>query len=110
MPVRPANVNRVECGSLRELLGESLKALEGARPGTLDKLSHIKPKSKRIVSHDKKALFDSEHLSEEYGAKLLNGWWYGTNNSAQETNTWIERAAGCAGLKWGKDVRTSITR
>jgi hypothetical protein len=68
-----------------ELLAESLKAIELSRPGTLEKLSHIKPKSKRIVSHVKKALFDSKHLSEGYGAKLLNGWWYGTNNSAQET-------------------------
>ena len=100
--------NRIECGSLKDLLAESLKAIEAAQAGTLEKLSHIKPRSKRIVAHDKKALFDAEHLSEEFGAKLINGWWYGTNNSAPETNTWIERACGCAGLKWGKDVRTSL--
>ena len=102
--------NRIECGSLRELLAESLKAIELSHPGTLEKLSHIKPKSKRIVSHDKKALFNAEHLSEKYGMELLNGWWYGTNNSAPETNTWIERACDCAGMKWGKDVRTSLGR
>ncbi len=100
--------NRIECGSLKELLAETLKAIEVTAPGTLEKLSHIKPRSKRIVSHDKKALFDLEHLSEEYGAKLANGWWYGTNNSAPETKTWLKRAVGCAGLKWGKDVRTSL--
>ncbi|WP_035695030.1 hypothetical protein [Bradyrhizobium liaoningense] len=100
--------NRIDCSSLRDLLAEGLKAIEVAQPGTLEKLALIKPRSKRIVSHDKKALFDAEHLSEEFGAKLIDGWWYGTNNSAPETNTWIERACECAGLKWGKEIRTSL--
>ncbi len=100
---------RLEFGSLRELLGQSLRSIEAERPGTLDKLSHIKPKTKRIVAQDKKMLFDSEELSNKYGEKLMTGWWYGTNNSSQETSTWLERACGCAGLKWGKDFRTNLS-
>ena len=99
---------RADVGSLRELLAEGLRSIETAQPGTLEKLTHIKPKSKRIA-HDKKMLFESEHLSDEYADQLMTGWWYGTNNSAQETDTWLERACGCAGLKWGKDLRTSLS-
>jgi hypothetical protein len=98
---------RLECGSLRELLGHGLRSLEAERPGTLDKLSHIKPRSKRIVARERKALFDAEH-PDEHSDQLVNGWWYGTNNSAQETNAWLERACNCAGLTWGKDLRTSL--
>jgi hypothetical protein len=100
---------RFEFGSLRELLGQSLRSIEAERPGTLEKLSQIKPKSKRIVARDKKLLFDSEHLSDEYGEDLMTGWWYGINNSSQETSTWLKRACGCAGLKWGKDFRTNLS-
>jgi hypothetical protein len=100
---------RREFGSLRDLLRQSLCSIEAVRPGTLEKLSHIKPKSKRIVAHDKKLLFDAEHLSDEYGEQLMNGWWYGTNNSSQETSAWLERACSCAGLKWGKDFRTNLS-
>jgi hypothetical protein len=100
---------RTEFGSLRELLGQGLRSIEAARPGTLEKLSHIKPKSKRIVAHDKKMLFESEHLAKEFGQQLMNGWWYGINNSSQETSIWLERACECAGLKWGKEFRTNLS-
>lgn len=101
---------RLEFGSLRELLGAALRAIEATHPGTLEKLAHIKPKSKRIVARDKKMLFDSEHLCDEYADHLMNGWWYGTNNSAQETNTWLERACDCAGLRWGRDFRSNLSK
>jgi hypothetical protein len=100
---------RLVFGSLRELLGQSLRSIEAERPGTLEKLSHIKPKSKRIVAREKKLLFESEHLSDNYGDELMAGWWYGINNSSEETSTWLERACGCAGLKWGKDFSTSLS-
>jgi hypothetical protein len=100
---------RLEAVSLRDLLGEGLRKIEAVRPGTLEKLSHIKPKSKRIVARDKRSLFDAEHLSDEYGEPLMDGWWYGTNNSTQETGAWLERASSCAGLTWGKDARTNLS-
>jgi hypothetical protein len=99
---------RTDCGSLRQLLAQGLCALEEARPGTLEKLSHIKPRSRRIVARDPNALFDKERLVR-YAARLMNGWWFGTNNSADETNVWLERACSCAGLKWDDDFKTSLT-
>lgn len=98
---------RLNCGSLRELLGHGLRSLEAESPGTLDRLSQIKPRSKRIVARDRKMLFDAEH-PVEHSDELVDGWWYGTNNSAQETNAWLERACICAGLIWGKDIKTSL--
>lgn len=95
--------------SLRDLLSEGLKALETTRPGTLDKLSQIKPRSRRIVARDPKLLFDRQHLAKEYAEQLMDGWYYGTNNSADETNAWLKRACECAGLTWDKDFKTSLT-
>jgi hypothetical protein len=102
------NGKRSDFHSLRDLLAGGLKALEEARPGTLEKLSHIKPRSRRIVARDPKDLFDKDHLAKDYADKLTDGWYYGTNNSANETNVWLERAASCAGLKWGEEFKTSI--
>jgi hypothetical protein len=98
---------RTKAGSLRELLGQGLREIEAQCPGALEKLSHIKLKTKRIVSRDKKALFDSERLVDEFAVQLMDGWWYGINNNARETESWLERASGCAGLRWGEDFRTN---
>lgn len=97
---------RYECRSLKELLRMSLESLERVSPGTLERLSHIKPRSKRIVAHEPSLLFESPNLAKEYSEKLSNGWWFGTNNSAQETKAWLERAVQCAGLRWGPDFDT----
>ncbi|MGH6922505.1 MAG: hypothetical protein ACRED5_01935 [Propylenella sp.] len=99
---------RHECRSLRELLSGSLRAIELKRPGTLDKLAHIKPRSKRIVALEPSALFDEPHLADKYGERLVNGWWYGTNNSAPETVAWLQRACSCGGLTWNSDFKTSL--
>ncbi len=98
----------IECVSLKHLLAEGLKALEAHRSGTLEKLSAIKPRTKRIVARDPRALFDDSKLAKQYSERLTGEWWFGTNNSAPETNSWLERATALAGLKWGSDVSTSI--
>ena len=100
---------RTTAGSLRELLGHALRSIEVAHTGTLEKLCHIRPSSKRIVSRDKYKLFDSARLCDDYGEQLITGWWFGTNNSAQETNRWLQRACECAGLSWGRDFRTNLS-
>ena len=43
-----------------------------------------------------------------YAEKLKDGW-STARNSANETNTWLERASSCAGLKWDTEFKTSIT-
>jgi hypothetical protein len=99
---------RTECGSLKELLAEALKGFERTKPGTLDQLSRIRGRSRRIVARDANQLFDKPHLVKEYGEKLTNGWFYGTNNSARETSVWIQRAAECAGLASNSDFLISL--
>ena len=99
---------RGQCKSLKDLLHKSLTSIEAVAPGTLDKLSNIKLRSKRIVAREKSKLFDRAHLAIKYSEKIPNGWWMGTNNSSQETNAWLERACSCAGLTWGENFKTSL--
>jgi hypothetical protein len=100
---------RTECGSLKGLLAEALKGLERVKPGTLDHLSRIRGRSRRIVARDANQLFDKPHLVKEYAEKLSNGWYYGTNNSARETCVWIQRAVECAGLALGSEFLISLS-
>ncbi|EIE53020.1 hypothetical protein C357_00859 [Citreicella sp. 357] len=100
--------NTTECGSLKELLNQGLMALEAHERGVLEQLSAIKPRTKRIVARDPSLLFDRAELAEKYSERLMEGWWYGTNNSADETSTWLQRGAEIAGLKWGKEMSVSI--
>lgn len=98
----------VECKSLKELLAVGLKTIEATHPTMLDRLAQIRPRTKRIVGRDPADLFDQQDLADKYAERLCEGWWYGTNNSADETNTWLRRAAELAGLKWGVDISTSF--
>jgi len=97
-----------ECRSLKEMLAQGLMALEAHQRGVLQKLSAIKPRTKRIVAREPSQLFDQTELSDKYAEQLMAGWWYGTNNSADETRTWLQRGAEIAGLEWGKDISISI--
>jgi hypothetical protein len=98
---------RIECSSLKEGLATALREIEAIRPGTLEALSLIKPRSKRIVSKERSGLFDQPDLSEKYAEPLVNGWWYGTNNSAQETTAWLMRACQIAKFLWNSDIKVS---
>ena len=99
---------RQNCGSLKELLAVSLTALEEAIPGTLDKLSRVKGRSRHIVAREPSLLFSKRHLSEKYAEQLAPGWWYGTNNSAEQTQVWLKRACKLSGLKWGEDFQINL--
>ena len=90
------------------MLSEGLKAFERHKSGTLEKLSNISPRSKHIVARDRYTLFNNTELSENYSEVLIDDWWYGTNNSAQETEAWLRRGAELCGLKWDKDITTSL--
>jgi hypothetical protein len=69
----------------------------------------VKPRSRRIVARDPKLLFDRDDLAKNYAEKLNEGWFFGINNSANETNSWLERACSCAGMTWGQQFKTSLT-
>lgn len=98
----------IECSSLKEMLAEGLRAVEAHKKGTLEKLAAAKSRTRRIVSHDPSKLFDKSHLEEKHAEPLMDGWWYGTNNSALETKRWLLQACSFAGLTWGKDITTSL--
>lgn len=102
------NEQRISCGSLPELLSKGLRELEKFHPGMLDNLSNIKPRSRRIVARNPSDLFDKTHLAKDHAEQLLPGWWYGTNNSARETQTWLKRACSLSGLNWGREFRTNL--
>ena len=97
----------IECASLKEMLAEGLRAVEAHKKGTLDKLAAAKSRTRRIVSRDPSKLFDKTHLEAKHAEPLMEGWWYGTNNSALETNRWLREACTIAGLTWAKDFSTS---
>ena len=99
----------IECRSLKEVLAEGLRAFEKLRPGTLEKLSAISPRSKRIVAQQPELLFKKNpELVEKCTERLVGDWWYGTNNSAAETKAWLKRGAECCGLTWDVDVTISL--
>lgn len=95
----------IECASLKEVLSKGLLAMEKHLNGTLDRLSTVKPRSKRIVSRNRNHLFTDPALVDKYAEKLAEGWWYGTNNSKDETITWLRRGANISELKWGSDIK-----
>jgi hypothetical protein len=100
---------RTECRSLKELLALALLSIEKAAPGTFHKLTHVKPRSRRIGARNPKDLFDKQHLAKDYAEKLgKEGWYFGTNNSAAETGNWLQPASEIAGLKWGEQFKTSL--
>lgn len=94
------------CTSLKELLAEGLRGLEQHKAGTLDRLSKVKHRTRRIVAREARDLFDKPHLAQDYAEQLMPGWWYGTNNSADETRRWLKQACEIAGLEWGKTFTT----
>lgn len=97
-----------EHSSLKQLLAAGLTQLEVSSPGTLQKLSAIKPRSKRIVARNRSDLFESDDLAAQYSERLNAEWWFGTNNSSQETNSWLRRGCELAGLSWGSEFNTSL--
>ena len=102
------NGQRTDCGALKQLLSASLKAFEETRPGTLEALSRVKARSRRIVARDPSYLYKKEHLAQKYAERLTPDLWYGTNNSAAQTLAWLRHACSLAGLTWGKSYRTSL--
>lgn len=93
--------------SLPDLLEAVLLHLESVHPGTLHELSRIKPRTRRIVARRADDLFDQKHLADK-SRRIADGWWMGTNNSANETRNWIRRACEIAGIDPIVDVKIGI--
>jgi hypothetical protein len=102
---------RVECRSKKHVLVEALRSIEEKYPGTMEELSHLKPRSRRVVARDRTQLYENENLRNNIGSfsvRLNNDWWVGTNTSGREANVWLQRACKCAGLSWGRDLNTNL--
>jgi hypothetical protein len=93
-----------DCLSLKHMLAEFLKAAEKHHPGTLENLSHVQPRTKKIVARNRSDLSNVPEKLDEFAEELMPGWWYWTNNSADETVSWIKRGCTSAHLRFDHDV------
>lgn len=89
-------------GSATQLLIEGLNLIEENVPGTLEKFSMRKKRSKRAVAGTRAELYDVPH-PESHSAELKSGYFVATNNKDPEARGFLREAAEIAGLKWGKN-------
>jgi len=90
--------------SATQALVEGLKIIEAERPGTLEKLSAFKKRSKRAVARSFSDLYDTPH-PKSHAAQLPNGFWVGTNNQSYEAIGVLRHAADIANIEF--NVRPS---
>ncbi|MGR3342267.1 MAG: hypothetical protein ACU0DI_03430 [Paracoccaceae bacterium] len=84
-------------GSAIQALVVGLELIEELVPGTLEKLSKQKGRSKRPVSKERDQLYDMKSQMDK-SERLKNGYWVATNNKASESIGYVRRAAQLAGL------------
>ena len=89
-------------GSATQLLVEGLNLLEELTPGTLEKFSRLKGRSKRAVAKSRDELYDLPR-PEKYSQQLKSGFYVATNNKDSEARGFLRQAAEFAGFKWGKN-------
>ena len=88
----------IPAGSYQELLLSGLQTIELFRPGTLALLARDKGRSKRIVSRERDGLYDRPGPGKS-AQRIDGGWWVATNNSGDEVEKFIRRAAVHAGIE-----------
>lgn len=84
-------------GSAKEALRIGLDIIEEIAPGTMAQLSEEKGRTRRPVAKIREDLFDKKTLIK-HSERLKCGFWYGTNNKAQECINTLARAAQLAEL------------
>jgi hypothetical protein len=89
-------------GSNTQLLIEGLNIIEDKYPGTLEKFSTWKGRSKRPVARNREDLYDVPHPIT-HSAELKSGHFVATNNKGLESREFLREAAQIAGLEWGRD-------
>lgn len=96
-------------GSVTQALIHGLNLIEAARPGTIERLGHLKKRSKRPVARTRAELYDVNH-PDAHSERLENGWFVATNNKSAEAVGVMRQAAELAGLVWGVDFIVRIVR
>ena len=89
-------------GSATQLLIEGLNLIEEKFPGTLEKFSMRKGRSKRAVAKARDELYDYPH-PDSHSAELKSGYFVATNNKDPEARGFLRDAAEIAGFNWGKN-------
>lgn len=90
-----------EFGSATQTLIHGLPLIDERAPGTLERLSTEKRRSKRPVAKDRHELYDLPSQAR-YAHQMENGYWVATNNKGHEALGYVRRAIELAGLegKW----------
>lgn len=88
-------------GSATQMLIEGLNIIEEKFPGTLEKLSDDKKRTKRPVARNREDLYDVPH-PHNHSAELKSGYFVATNNKDHEARGFLRSAAEIAGLEWDK--------
>ena len=89
----------MRCGSATQALLRGLEEIERRSPGTLDRLSEKKARSKRPVHRQRQALFDMPSQAK-HSEQIESGHWVGTNNKRLEALNVLRSAAEIARLKF----------
>jgi hypothetical protein len=84
-------------GSATQALLHGLEIVEKLAPGTLNKLSQYKKRSKRPVARARDELYEMPSQAK-YSEKLDNGYWVATNNKGHEAINVVKAAADLASL------------
>jgi hypothetical protein len=91
-------------GNLKGVVKTALLQFHSRDDAFLKRMKEVCPRTKRIVSDDKHDLFSDQRLSRKYAEPLIDGWWYGANNSEAEVRAWLQRMCELQNVRWGQDV------
>ena len=85
------------CGSAKQALLEGMDEIERRQPGTLDKVSRVKGRSKRPVHREREELYDLP-TQQRYSERIKSGHWVATNNKRNEALDVLELTANVANI------------
>jgi hypothetical protein len=89
----------IEANSLKELLRRTILLLERRRPGFIAALArHSTPRKRRIVAKAPEALYPGAPHLVDLAERLDASWWFDTNVSRQQTESYLRVFAEIAHL------------
>ena len=96
---------RFAAGSLKEAYIDCLRELSVRDPEFLDRLSHRRTRTRRLVArHGADLYLRSPQLAGKFAIPLVDGWWVDTNLSRIQCEQRLEIACDVAGLVFGEDL------
>jgi hypothetical protein len=95
----------VENATFKAMLLDVLRTLANRDPRFLDRFSQERGRNRRYVARERSQLYSGKPgLVRDASEELVAGWWVGTNYSASQVQSIIEKACRIAGLQWGRDL------